>query len=265
MPLLQQNDVLFAHKALNVLPGLSAAARRVAGAIIDHFNKKTGQCDPSIGRLMKLLKISRAAVIRATNELNDLGLIQKHSHGGKSHRTAYLPNWARFREIVEDWDHGMKTGDGPVEGRSKVSELRPSKSQSRDLKGRKNETQTLRKNPSKKPFEADSAEAPAASNAKPNKRTGTNRLLKGTDQQRQKTFLLPFQGGQTQSRSEVARNKAQQRWENDLMRQGIERAEAILDWLTNETIERATEAEMTKLGGGLDLIIKEMESQPISA
>jgi len=49
------------------------------------------------------------------------------------------------------------------------------------------------------------------------------------------------------------------------MRQGIERAEAILDWLTNETIERATEAEMTKLGGGLDLIIKEMESQPISA
>jgi len=47
MPLLQQNDVLFAYKALAIIPDLSAASRRVAGAIIDRFNKKTGQCDPS--------------------------------------------------------------------------------------------------------------------------------------------------------------------------------------------------------------------------
>lgn len=43
----QENDILFAYKALNFVPGLSANARRVAGATIDHFNRKSGQCDPS--------------------------------------------------------------------------------------------------------------------------------------------------------------------------------------------------------------------------
>lgn len=265
MPLLQQNDVLFAHKALGLLPDLSAATRRVAAAIIDHFNKRTGQCDPSIGRLMKLLKISRAAVIRATNELDELGLIEKKSHGGKSHRTAYMPNWSRFRAFVIDWDAGMKTGEGLKDQHQKVSELRPSESQSRDHKGRKNETQTLRKNPSKKPIEVYPAEKPATQYSEPNKGKRASRLFKYVDLQRQKSFLLPLQGGQIQSRSEVARNKAQQSWENDLMRQGIERAEAIMDWLTNETIERATEAELAKSGGGLEFILSKMGSQPISA
>ncbi|MEP2703397.1 MAG: hypothetical protein ABJQ71_18540 [Roseibium sp.] len=261
MPLLQQNDVLFAHKALSLIPDLSASTRRVAAGVIDHFNKRTGQCDPSIGRLIKLLKISRAAVLRATNELDQLGLIERKSHGGKSHRTAYLPNWPRFRAFVEEWDAGMKTGEGPKKQHLKVSELRPSKSQSRDLGGLKNETQTPRTNQSNKPVELERAETPRIQNAKLNKRTGANRLLKGTDQQRQNSFLLPFQGGQTHSRSEAARNKAQQRWENDLMMQGKDRIEAIVDWLTNETIERATEAELTNQGGGLELVIKEMGDQ----
>jgi len=42
MPLLQQNDVLFACKALAIMPDLPAALRRVAGAIIDHFSKRNG-------------------------------------------------------------------------------------------------------------------------------------------------------------------------------------------------------------------------------
>ncbi|MEP3438627.1 MAG: tyrosine-type recombinase/integrase [Hoeflea sp.] len=261
----QLNRAFTSAKTMAGIPDLSASTRRVAAAVIDHFNKRTGQCDPSIGRLIKLLKISRAAVLRATNELDQLGLIERKSHGGKSHRTAYLPNWQKFRAFVEDWDHGMKTGDGPVEGRSKVSELRPSQSQRRDLKGLKNETQTLRKNPSKKPIETDQAETPAAQNSELNKRKGASRLLKRTDLQRQQSFLLPVKGGRSQSRFEVFRKKAQQRWENDLMRQGIERAEAVMDWLTNEAIERATEAELTTPGGGLEFILSEMGSQQISA
>ncbi|WP_417671158.1 helix-turn-helix domain-containing protein [Roseibium sp.] len=265
MPLLQQNDILFAHKALNVMPGLSAAARRVAGAIIDHFNKKTGQCDPSVGRLVTLLNISRAAVIRATNELDDLGLIQKRSHGGKSHRTAYLPNWPRFREIAEAWDAGMKSGEGPVCEGHKVSEMKPSQSQSRDLEGRKNETQTLRKNLSKKPVEAGRADLPAAQNKDPSKVKGTDSLLKGSNSPSQCSFLLPIQGRKTHSRSEVARNKAQQRWEDDLMRLDRKQTEAIAEWLTRDTMDRATEAEMATPGGGLELIIREMKDQLVNA
>lgn len=77
MTLLSKNDVLFAHKALNIVPGLSEANRRVAGAIIDHFNKKTGQCDPGINRLCKLLRLNRASVIRSTDKLHKQGIIKK--------------------------------------------------------------------------------------------------------------------------------------------------------------------------------------------
>ncbi|MEP2759763.1 MAG: helix-turn-helix domain-containing protein [Hyphomicrobiales bacterium] len=138
MPLLQQNDVLFAHKALNLLPDLSASTRRVAAAIIDHINKKIGQCDPSIGRLMKFLKTSRTAVIRSTNELDGLGLIQKKSHGGKFRRTAYVPNWSRLRAFLKDWDEGMKSGEGPTSRLEKVSDLQLLQFQSCDNRGCEN-------------------------------------------------------------------------------------------------------------------------------
>lgn len=91
MALLGGNDILFAHKALTLMSGLTDATKRVAGAIIDHFNKKTGQCDPGIDRLSTMLGINRATVIRATETLDELGLIQKASHGGKSHRASYRP------------------------------------------------------------------------------------------------------------------------------------------------------------------------------
>ncbi|MHA1545954.1 MAG: helix-turn-helix domain-containing protein [Alphaproteobacteria bacterium] len=106
----QENDILFAHKAINIVAGLSPGARRVGGAILDHFNKKTGQCDPSISRLAALLGINRATVLRATKELSDpdAGLFRKTSHGGYSHRTKYQPVWERFRRIVEEWNAGMK-------------------------------------------------------------------------------------------------------------------------------------------------------------
>ncbi len=60
MPRLQENDILCAYKALNIAPGLSDTARRVAGAIIDHFNRRTGQCDPNIDRLVRMLEVNRA-------------------------------------------------------------------------------------------------------------------------------------------------------------------------------------------------------------
>lgn len=122
MALLEQNDILFALKALNLVPGLTSDTRRVAGAIIDHFNKKTGQCDPSIERIAKLLGINRATVLRATEKLCDpeIGLFEKISHGGKSNRTKYLPCWEVFHGIVADWDARMKTGEAP----EKVARLR---------------------------------------------------------------------------------------------------------------------------------------------
>jgi hypothetical protein len=259
MPLLQQNDILFAHKALGLVPDLSAATRRVAAAIIDHFNKRTGQCDPSIGRLMKLLKISRAAVIRATNELDELGLIEKKSHGGKSHRTAYSPNWPVFRAFVDDWDAGMKSGEGPEHNLKMVSDLRPPKSQSCDLGRLRNETQTHRKNPSKKPIEHCRVDKPGTSNPDLSRTKDPKGLLKKKQKETKQFISIPPQGRQSLTRSEVSRDKAQQRWEGDIMKQREPQKVAIVEWLTADRMDKVTDAEIDQPGGGLAFILGEMK------
>lgn len=69
MAFIRQNDLHFAYMALTLVAGLSGNDRRVAGAILDHFNKKTGQCDPSGAGLAALLDINRKTVIDATARL----------------------------------------------------------------------------------------------------------------------------------------------------------------------------------------------------
>lgn len=147
MARVRNSDVFFAHMALHFAPDLSPSARRVGAGIIGHFNVKTGQCDPSVERLAAMLGLDRATVIRATGELcGPAGLFERVSHGGRSHRTAYLPRWEAFGEIVDDWNRRMKDGSAPA----KVAKMRPSRSQNCDVNSRKNATQTIRRNYSNK-------------------------------------------------------------------------------------------------------------------
>lgn len=54
---------------------------------------------------------------RATSQLcAEAGLFKKRSHGGKSARASYTPQWSVFRSIVADWDGRMKSGAGPNSG-----------------------------------------------------------------------------------------------------------------------------------------------------
>ncbi|MBL0375216.1 helix-turn-helix domain-containing protein [Rhizobium sp. KVB221] len=116
MTALQRNDVAIAQKAINLARGLSGAEKAVASAIIDHFNRKTGQCDPSIERLAALLELDERTVRRATAALSaEHGLFRKRSHGGKSFRASYAPIWSTFRAIVNEWDQRMK-GDPTTNG-----------------------------------------------------------------------------------------------------------------------------------------------------
>jgi DNA-binding MarR family transcriptional regulator len=95
----QRLDMLIAFKAISLTPDLSVTERRVASAIIDHFNKRTTQCDPSIDTLAALLGIDRRTVIRSVNRLVSLKYFRRIRHGGNFHRNFYEPNWKRFREV----------------------------------------------------------------------------------------------------------------------------------------------------------------------
>ena len=99
----QRLDILIAFKSISLAPDLSVTEKRVASAVIDHFNQKTTQCDPSLDTLAVLLGIHRRTVIRAINNLVGLKYFRRVRHGGNFHRNFYEPLWPRFREVEAEW------------------------------------------------------------------------------------------------------------------------------------------------------------------
>jgi predicted transcriptional regulator len=272
MAILEENDILFAHKALNIVAGITEATKRVAGAIIDHFNKRTGQCDPSIERLATLLGIDRATVLRATDKLDELGFIEKASHGGKAHRARYLPNWERFRTIVEDWDARMKSGDAPgtpirpaQTSAPKVADVRRSRSQGCDVKRRRDATQTLRSNPSKEPIETERVETRPQEPAPQRSPTALQGLLRGSKPTAQRSMLLPIIGGRSPSHEVAAKAAAERRWNADALGLGVGAYTDVLEWMTVDRQDEATRAEMKRRGGGLEFIFSAMKGQRMHA
>jgi len=96
-------ETLLAAKVINLEAGLSQSDQRVGLVLLEHFNRKSGRCDPSIERIARLLGCSERTVIRSIKRLERLGLFRRVRHGGYSHRNSYEPNWPRFAELVAAW------------------------------------------------------------------------------------------------------------------------------------------------------------------
>lgn len=257
MARLQENDILFAYKALNIMPGLSSNTRRVAGLLIDHFNRKTGQCDPSISRLARILDIDPATVKRATAELcsDDCGLFEKVSHGGLSHRASYLPNWARFREFVTDLGARMKTGEGPAKG----AKLRCSRAQNCAVKGRKTAPQTNLINQSNKPICTLSTESQYAKPRVLSPAETMNGLLKGNKPPGAPTLLLPINGGKSVSKGKAAWCSAERRWDQDIRAFGEAKYADCIERMTPALMQSATQAEMERRGSGALFVLEALD------
>jgi hypothetical protein len=86
--------------------------------LLEHFNRKTGRCDPSLGRIAGLLGINTRTVIRSVGRLEVAGLVRKHRHGGHLNRNSYEPLWPKLRELEAAWDARFKGGSS---ARSSVS------------------------------------------------------------------------------------------------------------------------------------------------
>lgn len=263
MALLEKNDILFAHKALNMIAGLSANARRVAGAIIDHFNRKTGQCDPSVERLAKLLGIDRATVLRATAELcsDKFKLFEKSSHGGKFNTASYVPCWSVFRAIVSDWDDQMKRDKRP----EKVAELRRSRSQSCDVDGRRTATQTNLNNQSNKPINVEPVYGQGENLPSSRSASRSQGLGKGRGQTGQSFMMLPIAGGKQTSHSEAAKRGAERRWFEGLKGLDPRLSFKVMEELGSRTdvYAAATEAELQRKGSGLRYVLQALQ-EPLS-
>jgi hypothetical protein len=264
MSRLAKTDTMFAHMALHLAVGLSLSARRVGSAIIEHYNKRTGQCDPSIERLARMLGIDRATVMRATRELCQAdGLFERVTHGGRSHRTAYLPRWDRLNMIVDDWDLRMKDGSAPTN----VAKPRRSRSQNCDVEGRNIATQTDRRNRQKKPKAAvslsdDGGEQPSP----PHQRQGRKGLQSdGALPQRQGFLVQAIAGGKGVSRTDAAEAAAVRRIIDPVRRSNSALAYRIDTEATPEMLAEATTIEVARRGAGLPHLVNALDEQALRA
>src|SRR4051812_39063049 len=101
-------DTLLGFKALSLVSGLTENDRRVGATLLEHFNRKTGRCDPSLGRIARLLEIDTRTVIRSVRHLEDAGLLRMHRHGGHLNRNRYEPIWLKLSELEVAWNARFK-------------------------------------------------------------------------------------------------------------------------------------------------------------
>lgn len=246
-----------AYKAINLVDNISRSASRVAGGLIDHYNRKDGQCDPGVDRQATMHGMNRTTVMRATAELVAAGLFSKISHGGKSHRTKYEPQWNYFAEIVADWDRRMMTGAPP----GKVAELRRSRLQDCDVNGRSSATQTHLRNPLKETLEDVEGRALTATVVPPG--NAARHGKQDTEGHRQSHFLLPIKGSRSPARSQSAKEVAYRHWSSDLREHcgNWKHYAALDDAITDDMADAATDAEMRRKGGGLASILAALQDQ----
>jgi hypothetical protein len=103
----QRLDTTLAFKAFSLSETLTGTEKQVAVAIIDSFNRRTHQCDPSFDRIAHLVAKSRRTVIRAVQRPQGLRFLVKVRHGGHAHRNRYEPNWLHVRQLEGQWKaHG---------------------------------------------------------------------------------------------------------------------------------------------------------------
>lgn len=239
-------DTLIAYKVIAIVPGLSSADRRVAGAILDHFNHETGRCDPSIDRLADLLDLDRRTVLRAVRTLDQFGLILKDRHGGRSLRNSYEPAWEKFRELEAGW---RKRFNGRSAG-ALVTNPTKEKCQQRHSADDKPVTQTIQRNHSIEPVRSD-----AAAKARNRERGG-----RAEGSARREKVVLPHPSSRPNfhlpASRDAAATAAQRRWSGDLLR-----TLSATDYVTvsvaidDDISGKATAAEMRKHGAGLAYVL----------
>jgi predicted transcriptional regulator len=247
-------DILIAHKAINLSTDLSNSEKRVAGVIVDHFNKTTSQCDPGQNAIADLIGMSRRTVIRAVERLERLGFVRKVRHGGKYHRNRYEPDWETFRRVDAAWSIRRKNRR-QLNG---VSGMSPPEGQTSHLGGDTHVNQTCFNNQPYKTCrpgvghdQTSIAVAPGFPKGSPNKVFEPNNQVKRTRQ------FGP-------SSTVAARDSAERRWNVDLLdRYQGEPAlyGSIVDAIDSTLVSSTTDTELQRPGSGLAFLMAELAAR----
>ncbi len=224
-------DTILAFKAACISAEISGTDKRVFAAILDSYNRKTGQCDPSLGRVAHLLGISRRTVIRSVERLVSLKFLSKLRHGGGSHRNSYQPNWSAVRTAEAQWEERKRTKHWDA-GDQELSLLRVPESSHADGGRAGTQTCLINQSPSTSPKTVHSREALPDDRAKEIDKSCFSRA------ERRVGFAS----------WDAASAAAERRWNNDLLaRYRRTSLYAEIVWAIDVEIqEAATNAEMRR-------------------
>jgi hypothetical protein len=251
----QAPNTLLAHKAINLASELSSSEKRVAAAIIDHFNRRTGQCDPSLDCIAELIGMSRRTVMRATDRLQKLGFIRRIRHGGHYHRNSYEPVWSRFLQVEADW----KGRRSARRARLGAPNLSPCSSQSRHVVGDTAAPQTFPSNILKETSNGEALlQRPDARGPLHDKRgLAMEANLRPNPPNRARAYR-PF--GSTPS-STAARDAAERRWNSELtshFRNQPSIYSRIVEAIDVSLMNAVTDAELSDRGSGFKHLMDEL-------
>lgn len=249
----QRLDITLAFKAIGLSDVLIGTEKQVAAAIVDSFNFRTGQCDPSFDRIAHLVGKSRRTVIRAVNRLVKTGFLSKARHGGKFHRNAYEPNWVLFRSIDASWNNRRRT-------RHWGSEVSPSMVTSRrhpsgDVAG----TQTIPINQSKETSPPPPSQQLGAVDANEvGEKSPSSAIV--PPRSHSARFSKSIRSVNTDSAT-AARTAAERRWHDALLlrlREKPELYEQAVEAIDQNLQTGATEAELARRGTGVRYILDQL-------
>jgi hypothetical protein len=250
-------DITIALKIINLMPELSGTDKRVCAAIIDHFNRKTAQCDPSLDRIAWLLAVDRRTVIRSISRLDELGILRKVRHGGHLQRNSYEPEWKHFRELEVEWRARFNAKNRRFAER----DMSPSQCHSEHLSGVKAVTQTLPINQSKETRADDvSTKGVDVKPAACEEQARKDQVKPIAD--RVRTELRKW----TPPSAEVWRVAAERRWTNALNDHFSSSPEVygeVIGAVDQEMISAATAAEMNEHGAGITYILEQLRARCI--
>lgn len=217
MPKITALQTLLAIKAITFAPHLNESERLVGCALIEHYNRTTGRCDPGGDRLAGLLFLANRTVIRATERLKEIDLFHIDRHGGRARCNSYEPQWDRLTSLELAWRERFAAS-----ALANATSLTPTACQPCHLSGDSGVYQT-----------------------------GSSNLQNETY-----SLGLGRKGFRSQSFAEAAREQAKRRLDDDLRTQLTANAyEQAVGAVDNQTWDEAIEVEIHRRGTGARLFI----------
>jgi hypothetical protein len=243
-------DMTFAMKAIGLSEHLNGSDKRVALAILDHFNRRSGRCDPSRETLGKLLNIAPRTVSRSLLKLAKTRLFKVSRHGGHFNCNSYQPNWRLYRDIEQVW----KKRRVACSRKYQDQEVAPTPGQ------------TCPQTIDRPVYQTSPSNSILSTSSNVQQTSEPSDSSKGLGNGLGHRTVAPVSPRQQQWRAttsseQAARSAAEKRWNDALMSRFGRDATVygqIVEAITPKLQQGATDAEFQRRGSGLTFLMKEL-------